>query len=57
MRMLKLLQHFKLIVNHLLVTLDVTLQDDLDSDFARGTIRLTDHSICACAKCSTESIF
>ena len=57
MRVLKPLEHVELIVNHLLIALDVLLQDDLDSHLARGAVCLTNYSIGTSAKGPTESVF
>ena len=45
MRVLHLLQHFQLIVDHLLVTADVLLQDDLDGDLAIWAVGLANDTI------------
>ena len=44
---LKPLKHLKLVVHHLLVSLDILLQDDLDSDLAIRAVCLSDDTICA----------
>ena len=55
--MLKLLQHLKLVVDHLLVALDVSLEDNLHSDLASRAIGLTNDSICSSTEGSTELVF
>lgn len=42
---LHLLQHFQLVVDHLLVTADILLQDDLDGDLAIWAVGLADDAI------------
>lgn len=54
--MLELLQHLQLVVDHLFVTLDIALQDDLDGNLARGAVGLTDDSIGTSTEGSTESV-
>lgn len=54
--MLELLQHLQLVVDHLFVTLDIALQDDLDGNLARGTVGLTNDSIGTSTEGSTESV-
>lgn len=56
-RMLELLEHLELVVDHLLVTLDISLQDNLDGHLARGAISLTNDTICSSTESSTESVF
>ena len=46
MWMLHSLQHLHLVVHHLLVALDILLQDNLHGHLARGPICLADDSIC-----------
>lgn len=55
-RMLELLEHLELVVDHLLVTLDISLQDNLDGHLARGAVSLTNNAICSSTESSTESI-
>ena len=45
MGVVKALEHIELVVNHLLVTLDVLLEDNLDGDLAVGAFSLTDDAI------------
>lgn len=56
MRMLEFLQHLELVIDHLLVTLDISLEDDLHSDLAGRAIGLTNDSICSSTEGSTELI-
>lgn len=44
-RVVQLLQQRQLVIHHLLIPLDVFLEDDLDGDFARGAVRFTDDSV------------
>jgi hypothetical protein len=55
-RVLHALQHLQLIVDHLLVSADVLLQDDLDSDLALGAVSLTDDAICASSQRLSEAV-
>lgn len=55
-RMLQPLQHVEFVVDHLLVSLDILLQDDLDGDFARRPFGLPYDAIGTSAECATESI-
>lgn len=50
------LQHVQLVPNHLLVALDVLLQDDLNSHLARGAVALSDNAIGAGAEGLAESV-
>ena len=45
MRVLHLLQHFQLIVDHLLVTADILFQDDLHRDLALWAVGLANDTI------------
>lgn len=54
--MLEFLQHLQLVVHHLFIALDIALQDNLDSDLARGAVSLTDDAIGTSAEGSTESV-
>lgn len=54
--MLELLKHLQLVVDHLLITLDIALQDDLDGDLAIGAVGLTDDAIGAGAEGSTKLV-
>jgi hypothetical protein len=55
-RMLHALQHFQLIVHHLLVSSHVLLQDDLDGDLALGAVGLPDDAICTGAQCLSKAV-
>jgi hypothetical protein len=55
-RVLHALQHLQLVVDHLLVSADVLLQDDLDRDLALGTVGLADDSICAGSQRLSEAV-
>ena len=48
--MVELLQHFKLIVDHLLIPADIFLEDNFDGDLSSVTFRLTDDTICSCTE-------
>ena len=50
MRMLHPLQHLQLVVDHLLVALDVLLEDDLDGELLAILFGLADDAVCACAQ-------
>jgi hypothetical protein len=54
--MLELLKHLKFVIDHLLIALDVSLEDNLDSDLAGRAIGLTNDSICSSTEGSTESV-
>jgi hypothetical protein len=56
MRVLQPLKHIQLVIHHLLIALDVLLQDDLDGDLARGTLSLADDTIGASAEGSAEPV-
>lgn len=47
--MLHFLQHFHFVIDHLLVALDILLENDLDSDLSLRAVRLTNNAIRACA--------
>lgn len=55
-RVLQALQHFELIVDHLLIAPDVFLQDDLDGNAAVRAVGLADNSICTGTQSLAESI-
>jgi hypothetical protein len=44
-RVVELLQKKQLVVDHLLVSLDVLLQDNLDGALSSRTIRLSDNTV------------
>ena len=56
MRVLQLLQHGQLIIDHLFIALDVLFQYDLDSDLPFRTVRLANDAICSCAQRLPETI-
>jgi hypothetical protein len=56
MRVLELLQHLELVIDHLLVALDISLEDDLDCDLAGRAVGLTNYSICSGTEGSTELV-
>lgn len=53
---LHLLQHFQLIVDHLLVATNVLLQDDLDCNFAIWAIGLTNDTVRSSTQCLPELV-
>lgn len=55
--MLQFLQHVEFVVDHLLVSLDVLLENDLDSDLAGRAVSLSDNSIGAGTQSSAKSVF
>lgn len=57
MRVLHPLQHFELIVDHLLIALDILLEDDFHSDLSRWTVCLSHNAICTRAESSAKSVF
>lgn len=57
MLMLHLLQHSHLIIDHLLVTPHVLLENDLDRAFALGPVRLAHDAVCAGPKRLEEVVF
>lgn len=51
------LQHLQLIVDHLLISADILLQNDFDGDHSGGGgLSLPDNTICSCTKRSSKSI-
>ncbi len=56
MRVLKPLEEVELVQDHLLITPDILLQDNLDSYPAIGTIGLPDDAIGTCAERPTETV-
>lgn len=56
MWVLHALQHLEFVVNHLLIALDILLEDNLDGDLSRRAIGLSDDSICAGSQRSPKSI-
>lgn len=57
MGVLQGLKHSKLVVDHLLVALDVLLEDDLDSYPPRGALGLSNDAIGAGTECLSEPVF
>jgi hypothetical protein len=57
MWMLHSLQHLHFVVHHLLVALDILLENNLDSALALRPVCLADYAICTSTKCLSESIF
>lgn len=55
--MLQILEKIQLVVDHLLVALDILLQNDLDGDLAGRAICFADNAVRACAKCITKAVF
>jgi hypothetical protein len=55
-RVLHFLQHFQLVVDHLLVAADILLQDDLDCDLAVRAVSLTDDTISSSAQCLSKLV-
>ena len=51
------LEHLELVVYHLLVPLDILLEDDLDGDLAGRALGLADDTVGTGAEGSTESVF
>lgn len=57
MRVLKLLQHFQLVVDHALVSADILLEDNLDRNLlAVLGLGLTDDAICARTECASKPV-
>lgn len=56
MRVLHLLQHFQLIVDHLLVTADILLQDDLHRDLALRAVGLSNDTIGSSTQCLSKLV-
>jgi hypothetical protein len=56
-RVLKLLQHLQLVVDHALVAADVLLENNLDRNLlAILGLGLTNDTICACTECASEPV-
>ena len=55
-RVLHPLQHLQFVVDHLLVSANILLQDDLDSDLAFGAVSFPDDTICSSTQCLPEAI-
>lgn len=56
MPMLHSLQHLHLVVHHLLVALDILLENDLDSALALRPVCLAHYAICSSAEGLSEPI-
>ena len=55
--MVKGLEHFQLIVDHLLIPTDILLQDNLDGDLSGGGgLGLANDTICSCTEGSSEPV-
>lgn len=54
--MVQILEHSKLIIDHLLIALDYLFQYDLDSNFSAVDIGLSDNTICTRSERLSESI-
>lgn len=55
--MIEGLEHFQLIVDHLLIPTDILLQDNLDGDLAGGGgLSFTDDTICSSTERSSELV-
>lgn len=55
-RVLHALQHLELVVDHLLISADIFLQDNFDGDLALGAVSLSDNTICSSAQCLPETV-
>ena len=55
--MLHSLQHFHLVVYHLLIAPDALLEDNLDRTLALGAICLSNNAICTSAECLAKPVF
>ena len=54
---LKGLEHLKLIVDHVFISTNVLLEDDLDCHLlAVGGVSLANDTVCACTQCSSELV-
>ena len=56
MRVMKRLQHFQLIIDHLLVASHILFQDNLDGNLLGAALRLTDNPIRASAQRSSKLV-
>lgn len=54
--MVHLLQQEQLVVDHLLVALDILLQDNFDGDLAGRVLGLPDDAVGSRTECSTEAV-
>lgn len=55
-RVVQRLQHLQLIIDHLLVALDILLEDDLHSDLSSAAFSLANNAICASAQCLPKPV-
>jgi hypothetical protein len=55
-RVFHALQHLELVVDHLLISTNVLLQDDLDGDLALRTVSLAHNAICASTERLSEAV-
>jgi hypothetical protein len=55
-RVLHALQHLELVIDHLLVSANILLQDDLDGDLALGAVGLSDDAICTSTQRLSEAV-
>lgn len=56
MRVPQALEHLQLIVDHLLIALDILLEDDLHRNLALRAVRLAHNSVCASAERLAETV-
>lgn len=56
-RVLKSLEHIKLVIYHLFIALDIFLENDLDGDLTVGAVSLTDDAIGSGAECLAKLVF
>ena len=54
--MLEFLKHLKLVIDHLFVSLYISLENYLDGNLASWAISLPDDSICSSSECSTKPV-
>ena len=54
--MLEFLKHLKLVIDHLFVSLYISLENYLDGNLASWAISLPDDSICSGTECSTKPV-
>ena len=54
--MLHSLQHFQLVVDHLLVSAHILLQDNFDSNLALGAVRFPDDTVGPCSQCLSKAV-
>lgn len=55
-RMLHALKHLQFVIDHLLISSNVALEDDFDSDLALRALSFPHDTICTSAECFPESI-